>query len=758
MKIFLVLVIEKLLQTFVDKIITIPYPLRCICKIIYLLISKKFPFLSKHEVNSYIGKFLFDKCIVPVLSVENQNCLDKRVFSAKTKNCLDVIISVLLKANNYSLFDIYSDPEKTIFNQFIIEIIPTLNKFYEKVINIQLPKLIEDLINDTNKKMQQTNNKKIFNFRHKKKVVQDKAIEAPKGPDNTVMPPPLYQYFKENPEEMLNIQSVCFNVRDINFMLELIGRNINIFSDLPKYNFFTKTYKRIKNEEEQLTKILNEESDSNKRLFFVLFKEDINTQLQNLIRQKKKDRSTFESTAQDSDLICKRIKFCIKTILKGLNLINNKDFAYLNFAQSSDKFFSALKYSLEELGELTKSIPLKWYSQYIYNYKKELSSDYQKDDFLKLYDEIYTEESNFLNELKSLSSIVITRDGMNLRCAEKIIERAEYEFMLIEEVKKNVQVEKFINTRRVEVCIMPNEIASENENGLPVIIRDIKSCPHNNNTQNESIPYHINYIIDFINKFSEKKELKLRQLMIEDIEKGDRKNKTFAIIGKYMEYVKKQIKDPENKIIFEELKEKETQEFLDKIENHIVRNIYKYVFPEVNIKKDLIFLNKTKSLDWIKPEHFEIKKLYVNQLKFAEKFLKKMDEEKSVFDKIECINNAYVIINNTVKFISGKNEDAGQDELTPLFQYVLIKSQPEKLYSNLFYIKSILSEAYLIGPKGFYVSQMESASEYISQIDYKALNMTKQEFDKNVAESTKRYKIEEKNTSDKPAKKVTYKT
>ena len=753
-------IIEKLLQTFVDKIITIPYPLRCICKMIYLLISKKLPFLSKHEVNSYIGKFLLDKCIIPVLSLENQNCIDKRVFSAKTKNCLDVIISVLSKANNYSLFDTYSDPEKTIFNQFIIEIIPTLNKFYEKVINIQLPKLIEDLINETNKKMEQTNKGKIFNFRHRKKIMQDKPTETPKGPDNSIMPPPLYQYFKENPDEILNIQSVCFTVRDINFLIELIGRNINIFSDLPKYIFFTKTYKRIKNEEEQLTKVLDEETNSNKKLFFVIFKDDINTQLQNLIKQKKKDRSTFESTEQDSDLICKRVKFCIKTILKGLNLLNNKDFAYLNFAQTSDKFFSALKYTLEELGELTNTIPLKWYSQYIYNYKKELSNDYQKDDFIKLYDEIYTEEANILNKLKSLSSTVITRDGMNLRCAEKIVERAEYECRLIEEAKKFVQVERFINTKRVEVCIMPNENFnkdSSSENDLPIIIKDKNSCPHNN-TQSETNPYHASLVIDFINKFSDKKELKLRQLMVEDIEKGDRSNKIFAIIGKYMEYVKKQIKDPANKIIFGEIKEKEIQEFLDKIENHIVRHIYKYVFPEVNIKKDLKFLNITKSLDWIKPEHLEIKKLYVNQLKFAEKFIKKMDEEKSVFDKIECINSAYVIINNTVKFISGKNEDAGQDELTPLFQYVLIKSQPDKIYTNIFYIKSILSEAYLIGPKGFYVSQMESASDFISQIDYKTLKMDKQEFDKNVAESKKKYKIEEKIISDKPTKKVTYKT
>ena len=756
--------IENLLQTFVDKIITFPYPLRCLCKIIHLLISKKYQFLSKYEVNSYIGKFLFDKCIFPVLGLENKNFINSRIFSTKTKICLDTIISVISKANNSSLFDIYSDPEKTIFNQFIIEIIPILNKFYEKLIDIQLPKVIEELLDKTKKKIESNFNKKIFNFRHKKKKTQAVVVETPKGPDKTTMPPPLFQYFEENPDEILHLQSICFSVDDIKFIIELIGRNIQIFSDLPKYNFFTKTYKRILNEDDILSRLIQEEENSNKKLFYVIFKDDINKQLGKLLLQKKKDRSTFESSEQDLDLVCKRVKFCIKTILKGLNLLNSKDFAYLNFAQSTDKFFSALKYTLEELGEyseLSNNIPLKWYSQYIFNYKKELGSEYQNDDFSKLYEEIYKEETNILNDLKSLSSTLITRDGMNLRCAEKIMERSEYELRRIEEAKKYVQVEKFVKTKKVEVCIMfnpdfnPKETSAENNN-TPVFIKDIKSCPHNN--QSENNPYHITYVLDFIKKFSDSKEIpndiRLRKYLCEDAKKGDRENKSYEIIGNYMDCVKKQIKDPENKILFGEIKEKETTEFLEKIENHIVRHIYKYVYPQRKSDKDLKFFEITRDLEWIQPEHLEIKKLYVNQLKFAEKYIKQIDKEKSVFDKLECIHNAYVTMNNTVKFISGKNEDAGQDELTPLFQYILIKSQPEKIYTNIFYIKSILSEADLIGPKGFYVSQMESASDFISQIDYNTLKMGKEEFDNKKEQSRKKYKIEVKDDNPEMKRKI----
>jgi len=125
---------------------------------------------------------------------------------------------------------------------------------------------------------------------------------------------------------------------------------------------------------------------------------------------------------------------------KLLNLLNIKEYSYLNFATSNEKFLKALMYTLEDIGEFTENennqIPLIWYGQFIETNKINLSSSYFENDLKKLYEELKTEEMNTLNELKSFSSIIITRDGMNLRCAEKIIENAKYEKKKIEQVKK----------------------------------------------------------------------------------------------------------------------------------------------------------------------------------------------------------------------------------------------------------------------------------------------------------------------------------
>ena len=735
-------IIEEFLQIIIDKIITMPYSLRCISKFINILISKKFPDLTRYEINSFIGKFIFDKCIFSILSLENKYFIDSRVYNKKTKTCLEIVISILSKAINSSLFDNYSDPEKTIFNPLILEIIPILNEFYKKLIDIQLPNGADGLINKASIHIKDLSSKNLFNFRYKKrKIAKPQSDQG--SDDNLQTQSPLYDYFKENPDEILHLQSICFSGDDIKFLLDLIERIMGIFKDLPRFTFFSKTFKKIKNEEKILNSLLEKDKNEKNKTFYIIFREEKKNILEKLIKKKKKD-STFESNEQDSQLICRRIKFCIKTILKGLNLLNSKDFAYLNFAQSTDKFFSAIKYTLEELGEyneLSNNIPLNWYSQYIYNYKKELDIEYQKEDFEKLYSEISTEETNILNDLKNLSNIIITRDGMNLRCAEKILAKAMYELKRIEEAKKYNQLEKFIKTKKIEVCIYQQDENAKSkikdkDKDFLINIFDIKSCPYgiSNNDKNH---IHINSINEFIKVFSNDNKIKLKSFIRDAIIKGESKYSISEIIAKYMELVVKKIK--ENKNIFGELSNEQLDEFSKNIENHIIRKIYKYVYPPNISDIDLQIQNDTRTLGWIQPEHLEIKKLYVNQLKSAEKYISKMNEAKSVFDKLECIQNAFVIMNNTVKFISGKNENAGQDEMTPLFQYIIIKSQPERFYTNINYIKCFLSSTDLISKYGFFVTQMESACTYILHIKASDFKMNEEEFNNKRNEYAKIY-------------------
>ena len=438
-----------------------------------------------------------------------------------------------------------------------------------------------------------------------------------------------------------------------------------------------------------------------------------------------------------------------------MNLLNYKDYSYLNRAICSNKFFSAIKKTLNDLSEYSEdhdSIPLKWYGQYINNYKKVLDESYRKYDFQKLYEEIFNEEKDILNELKSFSSTIITRYGMNLRCAEKLLDKAKFDLLDIEEAKKFVKIEKFIETEKIEVCIRIKGEKEKEEKPVIMVI-DEHSCnihqknPANENDIKNKIPAHAIYIKDFINKFSDNpwgsdKLNKLKnpkEFVIEDIKNGGNKygiNKTMKM---YMDIIKKRIKEP---IINEGLFDKglNVNEIAEEIEDHILRQIYKDVFPKkIEGDEDDIFYYRTKYLDWVTPEHLEIKKVYFNQLGFAISCIRKLDEARSLLDKLNLINNAHNSINNTIKFISGKKEDAGQDETTPIFQYIILKAHPKRMISNINYMKCFLGDN-STDARGFFLSQIESAITYINSIDHIQLKIPKEEFERKYNEAKEKYK------------------
>ena len=113
-----------------------------------------------------------------------------------------------------------------------------------------------------------------------------------------------------------------------------------------------------------------------------------------------------------------------------------------------------------------------------------------------------------------------------------------------------------------------------------------------------------------------------------------------------------------------------------------------------------------------------------------------MENKKSVHDKLYCISQAYETINNTIKFSSGKNIDAGADDLAPIFQYIIIKAKPRRLYSNIYYIKCFIRNEQKTGIYGFLLSQMVFSAEFITNINHEKVKLSKEEFDKKMQSYT----------------------
>ena len=771
--IFLKNTIDYFLQLLIDKIEMFPYSLRCICKIISILLKQKFPSLIRYVRNGFVGKFIFDKFIFPVFCLENKNFSEPKIYSKNTRKCLIDIVNILNHANQCLLYSNNIDCEKTIFNHYLIEIIPSLNKFYEKLLDVDIPPILSGLLSNFQQKNEDNMQNNNYNIRKENKKIDNNNKSSSEEYK------PLYNYFNENKEEIINIQCICFSLDDILFILALIGRNIKAFKHLPDYIFFERTYEFIQPSDYKLDQENTKNPD--RKNFFIIFKEEQNSVLKNYKKEKKSQNISFSSDEGDSLSVCKKFKFCIKKVLKGLNILNRKDYAYLNMAINTKNFFTAIKNILEEHGEfsLIKSrIPLKWYAEYMYNNKDILDDKYKFNDYIEIYNEIYNEESNNLEKLKSILSIINIRYRMNMICAENNLEKTKNELIHIEEMMENSITEKFINEENIEVCIQTNDIKSSKTDKkrvsnifgnlfkkekekeqeindskqpiLPLFITDDLNCPHNLNKLNDSnensdvkIPYHAYNIKDLISKFSDVpwkedpkfKYEKPRKLILNEIALGSKNNQIYKSLNMYMDIIKKHLIQPTNEQpIFKEFynSKKNINKTLEKIKDYITRQIYKYVYPSKQIGDDVLLYNNIKKLQWITPEQLKIKITNVPNINNAISLINRFDFYKSIKDKLNCIDKIYNNIRNEMKLYYGTNDESNKEELKYLFCYIVIKALPKRMMSNINYIKCFEDYNEI---NSYLVTLLETSKEFLNNITYKCLNIKKEEFDKNMNNS-----------------------
>ena len=96
---------------------------------------------------------------------------------------------------------------------------------------------------------------------------------------------------------------------------------------------------------------------------------------------------------------------------------------------------------------------------------------------------------------------------------------------------------------------------------------------------------------------------------------------------------------------------------------YIINNIYEILEDRIEFNKEKNRFNK---------KFLEIEKYYIEQLGMAELCIKNFDTARSIYDKLKYIKDAFTNINNNIKYSEGKNEEAGLDEMVPIFQYILI--------------------------------------------------------------------------------------
>ena len=203
-----------------------------------------------------------------------------------------------------------------------------------------------------------------------------------------------------------------------------------------------------------------------------------------------------------------------------------------------------------------------------------------------------------------------------------------------------------------------------------------------------------------------------------------------------MEIVKKHLIQPKNgQQIFKDYEN--LNNILGKIKEYIIRQIYKFVFPSRKLSEDSKFINKVKSLQWVTPEHLNIKSINISHLNNEISWIKRFEFYKSIKDKMNCIYKIYIDINNEFRLANGFCDESNREEIKLIFFYIIIKSQPERMLSNINYIKCFTDCINLNEIYPYLLVLLESSKEFVLNISDQYLNITKEEYDKNMTNSTK---------------------
>ena len=763
--------IEELIQDLIDRLTAIPYTVRCVCKIIDILISKRFPKLPKYLRHSFIGKFLFNKCIFPVLSLENKVSLKKIIFSTAQRRLLLDIITILSTANKCQLFTHYNDVEKIPLNHYLLELIPILNKFYDKLVDLRLPRQLNEYISHAFEDMESNT----FSFGAKKIT-----------PKKQKKPATTYKYFEEKThDEILRIPAICFNVDDAITLKEIINDNQDQFKDLPKFPSVKKAIEEIDRNEPNIDQARKRYEKKEGKSFFFIYKID------KLDRDPKPYEFLNRKKSRKNKPVLWRIKDSIKTILKRLNLLDIKDYSYLSMATNNEKFLEAINYTLKDLAE-EDEIPLSWYIKYIKNNLPKLDDkSYIENDLKKLYDEILDEEKKTLDDRKKLSSVINAREGMNIQFAKKAIEKIRYDKKCLEQTKQFQKIETFIAKDQTQVCIKVNEkidvregkkeenkskevlgkfkdlvIKKEKESTQYVEIVDANNCEHRSENfmakiegkRETDIKTHAKKVNQFISKFSIRnspvKKLRiLFQYIDEDIDEGEPTHELFKAFEDYRNLLKESIKNNDQELLETKVsstsnqetdpRENELKEILDRIEDYIMFKIYKYVFPlnrSEHLKKlDYDFYEKTFLYAWIPPEAHGVKiPIQQDEIENGINTIKKLEEKaQTITEKLNCIKEVFDNINKAILFNTGKKEDLSTDDQLPLLVYIVIQAHPEQFITNIHYMKCFLNPN---RNDNVFLQNMVSVRGTLDILNPDVLKIDKKEFNDNVEKARQNFK------------------
>ena len=725
--------IDDIIKSLNENIISLPYIIKTISSILYFIINKKHKDESaEYQTLIILSNFLIGNIIIPLISNPYFNgLLTKGVLSKITKENLEIVSKILAQIISGKLFSNIKESEYTIFNKYIINILPKIFKIINTIIsqkNFKLSHAIQNLIN-TNKNSTRNIN---------------------------------YNFFEEN-QENLQQQNICFTWLDLIIFIDMIhasnnldkievysqnkivfekflemkaffydeynGNNLDLQTDffvINKFNYSPYLTKQIECILEEDYFPLNNKEEENVLLikkFFTEILDFINKLSKNNIgymESELDENNLLEDRRNINSLINRRIKY--KRYLqifsdpdtdsedKNLDLEENNidiDFRHIVFPNIIETIKNELGHNIDTI----KAKRLTFYASYLQIHIDDLEEKYKENNYTPLIMEIIKKLGKIINEI---NIIIINQFYLKVKDGEKLN-------MII---KNN-----YLQTKKMEKCICIQYLFDKLN--LPcklIIIKDesgkikqvkYEKCKDNNES-------NINSIQSFIDFFPNFRILFINEEDTIDMEENIELD---TALKSYFKDLKSLLK---KETIMERYSKEELKTIFFELENYILQKLFIKLFPENPTKKDSRFYKKCCRLSFLKPESLIKDKKTINEKLWQTSIIliNELDNKLTPVDKVEKFRKAFEILQNSLTFSSGK-KDLGIDDTVAILIYVMIKAKPKNIFSNSKYCQLFLDSELSKRIYGILLSQIEMVKNIIYDMKYTDLiGVSEEEFGK----------------------------
>ena len=728
--------ISQLIDDLYSNTFLIPYSVKYICKIIFILIKEKFKTIKAVDIYAFLSKFFLGRLLIPIISFPSRNAyITDFVISENTLKNIKTTNKIISKLFSGTLF--YNNSREgnyTSFNKFFLEKMPQILFFYQKAIDVKLPDFIQSLLEnkldedfeydffEQNKESIYTNICIIFKlsnltcltngikncpdfFGNNNKVDANNNEKNNKNKKNKLIYNKLI-----NPETMKSIKSIESTV---------------IHDYLNKYNAELEEQKK-KDKTKKDKPIHNDEIEC-----YFLFSEEIyESKYEYLFRIDNKPsdyyidlKSLKTKNLTDQEKIIVNIKNYLVSTLGNYRIINISDFNQSQINNTLDLLEEIKKHiTLPNFIINNNTVPSEWYIKSLLDNMPLLDQSYKEEDFFKLYNDIY-QDLNHNIEILNFNFLIMLRNRI------KFIDKAKFYYEEIVKSEKEIIINEELKSM-VENIYLPIEVQFKyNEENTDDIFKIKFSNIKEKNFENKSFLQDnkrdviiFKTIESFASNFPNLIDYQILQdenplTIMSKLQIPKSLKEYFLLIR---EKIIKKSYIPEK--IFDTL-------YKEKINNYFMNKIYDKIYPIEPEVEDSEIYRKATMLSWVEPNSI-ISKDYIYETSLPDIIheFQNVNKARTPQKKFDSTLKILELVKNIIIFNEGEKSDISLDDATPVLFYIFIKAHPYKIFTDLEFMKLFLESK--VGSYSFIIKQMESAINMLMNFNETNFGLTKEEYNR----------------------------